>query len=67
MVATGLIVGESLFGVLNAGIIAAAGDGDALAVFPESWSTAANWLGPIVFVLAVAGCYRFVQGLGRKS
>ena len=67
LVATGLIVGESLFGVLNAGIIAAAGDGDALAVFPESWSTAANWLGPIVFVLAVAGCYRFVQGLGRKS
>ena len=42
-------------------------DGDALAVFHESWSTAANWLGPIVFVLAVAGCYRFVQGLGRKS
>lgn len=67
LIATGLIVGESLFGVLNAGIIAAAGDGEALAIFPESWATAANWLGPILFVVFVLGCYRYVQGLIKKS
>ncbi|QFQ02620.1 OPT oligopeptide transporter protein [Corynebacterium urogenitale] len=66
LVATGLIVGESLFGVLNAGIIAATGNGDALAIFPESFASVANWLGPIIFVLAIAGCYRYVQSKARE-
>lgn len=66
LLATGLIVGESLFGVLNAGIIAATSNGDALAVFPESFANAANWLGPIIFALAIAGCYRYVQGKARE-
>ena len=66
LVATGLIVGESLFGVLNAGIIAATSNGDALAIFPESFASVANWLGPIVFVLAIAGCYRYVQSKARE-
>ncbi|MBC2681815.1 OPT family oligopeptide transporter [Corynebacterium anserum] len=61
LVATGLIVGESLFGVLNAGIIAASGNGDALAVFPASWTPVANWLGPIVFAVLIGWCYRYVQ------
>lgn len=67
LVATGLIVGESLFGVLNAGIIAAAGDSEVLGIFPESWAPVANWLGPIFFVLAVLWCYRFIMGQVRKS
>ena len=66
LLATGLIVGESLFGVLNAGIIAATSNGDALAVFPESFANAATWLGPIIFALAIAGCYRYVQGKARE-
>lgn len=67
LVATGLIVGESLFGVLNAGIIAATGDGEALAIFPESWETAATWLGPVIFAGFVALCYRVIQRLGSAT
>ncbi|MGP9759651.1 OPT family oligopeptide transporter [Corynebacterium sp. AOP12-C2-36] len=58
--ATGLIVGESLFGVLNAGIIAASGDSDALAIMPAGWEGASHWVGVLLFVGIVVGLYRWV-------
>ncbi|MDP9852170.1 putative OPT family oligopeptide transporter [Corynebacterium lowii] len=58
LLATGLIVGESLFGVLHAGIIAATGKSAPLGIFPEGYEGAAQWVGLIVFVLLVAGIYR---------
>lgn len=61
LLATGLIVGESLFGVLNAGIIAATGNGEALALAPESWENAAKWIAPVVFCIITAIAYRFTQ------
>lgn len=67
LLATGLIVGESLFGVLLAGIIAATGLPEPLAVMPESYAGVANWLGIAVFVAVILGCYRWVQSASTKS
>ncbi len=67
LLATGLIVGESLFGVLLAGVIAATGLPEPLAVMPESFAGVANWLGIAVFVAVILGCYRWVQSASEKS
>ena len=54
--ATGLIVGESLFGVVNAGIIAASQGESPLEIFSgATWSTA---LGVVLFIGAIAFIYR---------
>jgi putative OPT family oligopeptide transporter len=55
LVATGLIVGESLFGVAFAGIAAATGSSSPLAVMEEG--PFAMPLGTVVFIGAVAWCY----------
>ena len=57
LMATGLIVGESLFGVINAGIIAATANGDALAVVGERFADPAKWIGIIAFVGLTALVY----------
>ncbi len=55
LAATGLIVGESLFGVAFAGIAAATGNAEALAVVKENaWAAP---LGMAVFLLAVGWLY----------
>jgi putative OPT family oligopeptide transporter len=59
LLATGLIVGESLFGVVFAGIVAATGKDAPLAV-----TTTFGWavpLGIVVFVLAVLGLYAWTR------
>lgn len=62
--ATGLIVGESLFGVVNAGIIAATGDPEALGIMPEGWAGASGWAGALVFAAVIVLVYRWA---GRRS
>lgn len=64
LLATGLIVGESLFGVVNAAIIGASGSEAPLALF--DFGTFAEWLGVIVFVGIIFGLYRWVRGLSVK-
>lgn len=61
LAATGLIVGESLFGVLNAGIIAASGDSDVLAIMPDGWTSASEWAGAAIFLAFIALLYRWAQ------
>lgn len=64
LAATGLIVGESLFGVVNAGIIAASGDGDVLAIFSDAWAEGpGTWISPVVFAAFIFGMY----ALARKA
>jgi hypothetical protein len=58
LMATGLIVGESLFGVVFAGIVAATGKEAPLAVVGEGFETWAIPIGVVVFVAAVLGLYR---------
>lgn len=61
LLATGLIVGESLFGVLGAGIIAATGKDAPLAVAPDSFTGAATWIGVIAFAAIIGWLYRRTQ------
>src|SRR3954471_471640 len=51
LAATGLIVGESLFGVLLAGIVVAAGNGTPLAVVGDGFRPFALWGGILLFIL----------------
>jgi putative OPT family oligopeptide transporter len=57
LAATGLIVGESLFGVAFAGIVAASGNDAPLAVVGEGFEPYAMWIGPLVFAAVIAWLY----------
>ncbi|APT93296.1 peptide transporter [Corynebacterium phocae] len=59
LVATGLIVGESLFGVVNAAIIAASGGNSPLEIF--AGGSFANIIGVIAFIAGVAFIYRWTM------
>ena len=54
-------MGESLFGVINAGIIAATSNGDALAVVGEEFEKTAQWIGLALFILLTALVYNYVK------
>jgi putative OPT family oligopeptide transporter len=56
LVASGLIVGESLWGVLNAGLIVALSNDAPLALVPESFAPG-PWLGIVLFVALIALLY----------
>jgi putative OPT family oligopeptide transporter len=58
LTATGLIVGESLWGVVFAGIVAGSGSDAPLAVVGDGFETAALVGGTALFVLLAAGLYR---------
>ena len=58
LMATGLIVGESLFGVLYAGIVAGSGTSEPLALVGDWFATPALIGGVIVFLGLVAALYR---------
>jgi putative OPT family oligopeptide transporter len=60
LIASGLIVGESLFGVLLAGVIVASGNANPFAVVGDSFQPIAMPLGGVVFVLTVIVLYRWI-------
>ena len=60
LLASGLIVGESLFGVLLAGIIVASGKGEPFAVLGDAFAPLANWLGTLAFAAVVIALYRWI-------
>jgi putative OPT family oligopeptide transporter len=62
LIASGLIVGESLVGVLMAGLIVAADNQAPIALVGDSFATTADWLAGIFFLLACADLYRRVAG-----
>jgi len=66
LVASGSIVGESLFGVLLAGVIVATGKAAPFAVVSDSFQHAAQWLGGFVFLIAIGWLYRWSAGLGAS-
>lgn len=65
LLATGLIVGESLFGVINAGIIAAAGGESPLEIFEGGAS--ATVVGVILFIIALTFIYRWTKRTVKSS
>jgi putative OPT family oligopeptide transporter len=64
LMATGLIVGESLFGVVFAGIVAASGSDAPLAVVGEGFENWAVALGIVLYVATVAALYRVIRRSG---
>jgi putative OPT family oligopeptide transporter len=64
LLASGMIVGEGLFGVAIAALAVFSGKDAPLAIVGDGFATAALWLGGVGFVLAAAALYRW---LGRMS
>jgi len=60
LLASGLIVGESLLGVLTAGLIVASGKATPLALVGDSFAGPAQWVGMLMLVVVVIACYRWV-------
>jgi len=58
LAATGLIVGESLFGVLLAGIVVASGNASPLAIVGDGFRPIAVWGGALLFALIAWWLYR---------
>ena len=67
LLASGLIVGESLFGVLLAGLIVGSGSATPLAVVGDAFQGAANVIGGVVFVLVIFGLYAWIERLARMA
>jgi putative OPT family oligopeptide transporter len=67
LIASGLIVGESLFGVLLAGIIVATGNATPFAIFGDSFQNVATVIGAIAFAAAVVVLYRWSAGVARRA
>lgn len=65
LLSTGLIVGESLFGVVFAGIVAGSGAEEPLAVMSDG--TLSKLLGVVVFVVCVAGLYYHTRRSAQQS
>jgi putative OPT family oligopeptide transporter len=67
LAATGLIVGESLFGVAFAGIVAASGSDAPLAVVGASFEPIALWGGTALFVGLIWWLYRHTRRAATAS
>jgi putative OPT family oligopeptide transporter len=66
LVASGLIVGESLWGVLNAGLIVAFSTDAPIGIVPESFALA-PWLGLIGFIGAIVWLYGWMLRRSRAT
>ncbi|GAB47048.1 OPT family oligopeptide transporter [Mobilicoccus pelagius] len=67
LLATGLIVGESLFGVFFAGLVAATGDEAPLAVMGDGFTGIADVAGIVVFAGILLGLYSWVRRLAAAA
>jgi putative OPT family oligopeptide transporter len=66
LLASGLIVGESLFGVALAGVIVATNRGTPLALVGDAFAGYANALGTIAFVAVSLALYAWIERLSRR-
>ena len=67
LIASGLIVGESLFGVLLAGVIVVTGNPTPFAVVGDAFQAPSMWLGSIAFIVVVYALYRWSAGLAKTT
>jgi putative OPT family oligopeptide transporter len=66
LVASGMIVGESLFGVLNAGLIVAFSTDAPLGLVPADFALA-NWIGPALFAALIVVLYGWMMQRARVA
>jgi putative OPT family oligopeptide transporter len=67
LIASGLIVGESLFGVLLAGVIVATGKATPFAVVGDAFQNIATPLGGVVFAILIYALYRRSAQLAQRA
>ncbi|MBM7366993.1 OPT family oligopeptide transporter [Gordonia hydrophobica] len=67
LLATGLIVGESLWGVVYAGIVGASGSDSPLAIVGDGLGNWMQLIGVVVFVIFVTGLYRYVKSFAAEK
>jgi putative OPT family oligopeptide transporter len=67
LLASGLIVGESLIGVIIAAVVAFSGNSAPLAVVGAGFETAAAWIGGIAFAAIVFVLYRWISKMGQRT
>ena len=67
LLASGLIVGESIIGVVVAAIVVFSGKPAPLALVGDSFDNASVWIGSIAFVAVTFAMYRWIARLGRNS
>ena len=67
LLASGLIVGESVIGVVIAAIVAFSGKPAPLALVSPGFADAAMWIGGIVFALSVVVLYRWLFRLAQAG
>ncbi|MDQ6933366.1 MAG: oligopeptide transporter, OPT family, partial [Candidatus Eremiobacteraeota bacterium] len=67
LVASGLIVGESVFGVLLAALIVASGKATPLAVVGDAFQPYANVIGPVAFAMVLIAIYSWTARLSQKA
>jgi putative OPT family oligopeptide transporter len=67
LLASGLIVGESIIGVIVAAIVVFSGKPAPLALVGDSFENASVWIGTIAFVAVTFAMYRWIARLGRNS
>ncbi len=66
LLASGLIVGESLLGVILAAVIAFSGKDAPLALVGGGFATASIWIGGFVFAATIVVLYRWIEEMGRS-
>jgi putative OPT family oligopeptide transporter len=62
LLGSGLIVGESLFGVGQALLITVTGNQEPLALVGDSFQPVAEWLGGVTFLVLCLASYRWIMG-----
>lgn len=67
LLACGLIVGESLLGILNAGLIVGTGNATPIAVVGEDFVAASRWIGAALFTALLAASYLWVARQSRAK
>lgn len=67
LLASGMIVGESLLGVVIAAVVVFSGKTAPLALVGDSFEGAAIWIGGIVFAIAMILLYRWASRLSRTA
>jgi len=68
LLASGMIVGEGLIGVVIAAIVAVSGKDFPLGIVGEEFANGpALWIGGIAFAAAMLAMYAWIERLGRKA
>ncbi|TMS54824.1 OPT family oligopeptide transporter [Mycobacterium sp. DBP42] len=67
LLATGMIVGESLYGVVFAGFVAGTGSDDPFAIFPGNDGTPAEIIGIVAFAAVLMWLYKRTQKISARE